>query len=443
VSDVPDAIDVAQQRLMRGARDFVAARVSKGRDVAFEPECYMTAWARTPGFARLQRIAHGWRAEPARLLARARDGINSMRESAFAVSGEVGAATGFRHLIVSWALPGDFDAEGHYQDRYLGLSTRESPATLWLLLLIEGAPPARLVQNVRVLHHDARGARARADAGAPPSRPRARRFSGIVARAHSVADAVSLELRRAPIRSVIVPYEGQPFQHALMLAAKRQRPNVATLGYMHTVIPAVPTEYIYRSGAPDRLLMNGPGQAEILCQQMGWPPERVHAVQSLRYMRDPEPAYAGCILLPYDCDADVMAGAFERYLRQAGAASMPAWQVRIHPVMISNPRHQALARRLLATVERHRDRVSLRAEVARQTIVFGATAAVIEALERGFDVVHLCGAPLFEKYSAEIWRHLDVQELAPGAYRYRLRSPGAYIRFGRPGMAANLLGIEN
>jgi hypothetical protein len=433
VSDVLDAVDTQQQRLMRGAREFVAARVRLGRDVAFEPECYMTAWARTPGFARLRRIAYGWRAEPARLLARARDGFSALREPAFAVSGDSSAVTDFRHLIVSWALPGDFDAQGQYKDRYLGLSTQQSPTTLWLLMLVEGSPPTKLAPNVRLLHRYSSGGAAL---------PRARHWSAIVSRAHTVADAVSFELRRAPIHTVIVPYEGQPFQHALMLAAKRARSDIATVGYMHAVLPALPTDYVYRNGAPERLLVNGIGQAEILCEQLGWPADRVQPVNSLRYTRDPEPPFGGRILLPYDCDAEVIAAAFEGFMRQAEPASMPAWQVRIHPVMASNPRHQALGQRLTRIVERHADRISDRPELARQTIAFGATAAAIEALERGFEVIHLCGAPLFEKHSAEIWRHLDVQELAPGAYRYRLRTPGAYIKFGQPGQAASLLGIE-
>jgi len=81
-------------------------------------------------------------------------------------------------------------------------------------------------------------------------------------------------------------------------------------------------------------------------------------------------------------------------------------------------------------------------EVARQTVIFGATAAVIEALERGFEVVHICSVPLFERHSTQIWTHLEVQELAPGVYRYRLRVPGAYITFGAPREAASLLGID-
>jgi hypothetical protein len=82
-------------------------------------------------------------------------------------------------------------------------------------------------------------------------------------------------------------------------------------------------------------------------------------------------------------------------------------------------------------------------DLTRQTIVVGASASVVEALERGLDVVHICTDALFESYSPDIWRHMEVEELQSNVYRYRLRQRGAYIQFAdAPGGAAEHLGIE-
>ncbi|MEJ0084660.1 MAG: hypothetical protein WDO72_03170 [Pseudomonadota bacterium] len=446
-----DAVDAAQERLLHGARNFVFERMRRKRDVALEPECFMTAWARTPGHARLRRLDRGgWRAEPARLVARARDAFHWLRTPGFALS-QSATPGDYDSLIITWALPGDFDSTGNHRDRYLGLSTAETPRTLWLLLMIDGAPTTNPAPNIRMIYK-----RNRAGATSwPPSvnlnlisnaratRPRARGFSAIVAQAHAVAEAVSIEFRRFPVRRVIVPYEGQPFQHALMLAVKRERPQTETVGYMHAVLPSLPTDYVYRDGAPDCLLVNGEGQAEILREYLGWPTDKVRAVPSLRYMREPEPPFGGHILLPYDCDPPAVVTAFEAYVRASPKASMPAWLARLHPVMARNPKHLGLARQLAEIMARHEDRTSTRAEFSRQALVFGGTAAVLEALERSFDVIHLCATPLFEKHSARVWRHLDVEDLGGGAFRYRLRTPGAYIKFGQPGHGAALLGIDS
>ncbi|HEU4780040.1 MAG TPA: hypothetical protein VFS58_09175 [Steroidobacteraceae bacterium] len=451
MSEEADTVGTLQARLILGACEFTAERIRRGRDVAFEPECYMTAWARTQGQARLRRIAHGWRAEPSRLILRTLDSLRWLRGTGYLLVADPASATNFDNLIISWALPGDFDSQGGYSDRYFGLAARDVPRTLWFLLLVDGSPPLKLAPNVRIFCRDTLDARARC-ANATPIRvqgvsardalPRPRRCSSIVAHAHAVAEAITIELRRTTIRKVLVPYEGQPFQHAAFLAAKRHDPKIETIGYMHAVLPALPTDYVFRAGAPERLLVNGTGQAEILSGQLGWPAQNVQAIPSLRYARDREPAFAGRVLLPYACDSEAIAVAFEAYVRAAPEGSMPRWEVRIHPVMAGDARHRALAQRLEAIAGRYASRMCEDPEVARQTVIFGATAAVIEALERGFEVVHICSVPLFERHSTQIWTHLEVQELAPGVYRYRLRVPGAYITFGAPREAASLLGID-
>jgi hypothetical protein len=206
---------------------------------------------------------------------------------------------------------------------------------------------------------------------------------------------------------------------------------------MHAVIPALPSEYLYREGAPDHLLVNGSGQKDILCERLGWPRARVTAVPSLRYHRDRAPEFDGMVLLPYSCHADAVARKFESFLSAAAPASMPRWRIRIHPARSQHPQHRALAQRLEKIASRYADRMTGTPDVVRQTVIFGATAAVVEALERGFEVVHLCADPLFEKYSPEIWKELDVHVIATGVFRYALRKPGTYIRLSDAGDSAH------
>jgi hypothetical protein len=418
-----ESIGDRQRRLLHDARLFADACAARGRNVALEPECYLTAWAPTRGQARLRRMACGWRAEPARLAWRARDALVSLLYPCQEIVGTRAPDAAFEQLIVSWAFPGDFDPDGHFRDRYFGLSTRDTPSALWLLMLMEDAVPESLPANVRVIRR-ARGS------GVPVARPGARRhrFSGVVAQAMCIADVVRSVLRGASIRRVIVPYEAQPFQHALMLSAKEHDSTIETLGYMHSVMPAVPTEYVYRHGVPDVLLVNGEGQRDILCEFMGWPPERVRSVPSLRYRRDHAPEFAGMVLLPYSFDGAAITRQFETLMSASASGSMPRWRIRIHPARTDDPVHRATAARLESLIERYSDRTTPTAAMRRCTLIFGATAAIIEALERGFEVVHLCANPLFEKHSQEIWKALDVQEVGPGVFRYALHKPGTYIR---------------
>jgi hypothetical protein len=293
---------------------------------------------------------------------------------------------------------------------------------MWFLLMLGQQPPCRLAENVRVAHPSQSAQR---------SGFRWRRRSGIVRQAHEIASAVAEQVKGAHVRELVMPYEAQPLQHAINLAVKACDANVATVGYVHSALPALPTDYLFRTGAPDRLFVHGAGQREILCNLLGWPQQRLHLIASLRYRRDLEPLFAGQILLPYDfLDARTIVQAVERVLRAAPNLSMPIWRVRNHPVMAHSAKHTALAVRLKSIIDRYEDRQCPAPARAKQTIIVGATAAVIEALERGLEVVHICSRPLFEAHSESIWTYMQIDDLGYNAYRYRLREPGQYIRLG-------------
>jgi hypothetical protein len=426
---VNDSTDVGalQLRLIASARAFIDTRAGDGVDVALDPECYLNSWAPCVGNARLRELAFGRRARPARLLARARDAASLLSAESAVLMGE-GAPTHHSSLIVSWALPTDFDAAGNYRDRYLNLDTGDTPNTLWFLILLSGAPPKALAPNVRLLHQAGRGR---------AQHWRASGFSGTAARAQEIAALVAQCRRRHGCMQVLLPYEAQPFQHAICRAVMHDDARVRTVGYVHSSLPALPTDYLMRDGAPDRVLVHGEGQAEILARDLGWPRERLAVIDSLRYLRDAQVPFAGCILLPYAFeDADFIAGRIEAMFAAAAPGSFPRWKVRNHPVMKESAVHLALAARLEAIIDRHADKTSPNAELGAQTLMIGATAAVIEALERGLDVVHLCANELFERHSSRLWTCLETIELAPQVCRYRLKSRGTYIRLGADARAS-------
>jgi hypothetical protein len=442
VSEAPSNLGAEQLQLISRAQHFLDRRLQGGHDVAVDPQSYLNSWADILGNATLRCLALGWRAQPARLLATTRDTVAGLRLRRFGLAGQRSTDHEFENLIVSWALPQDFNTAGHYTDRYFGLASSDTPRTLWFLILLNGTVPAQLPRNVRILHRLAVGLRplrwplgtslladhcALRTGGARFMRP----LSGTIAEARAIAAAVRAQLSGGRFRQVITPYEAQPFQHAVYLAVKAENPGIRTVGYIHSTLPALPTDFIFRRGAPDRLLVHGTGQAEILVRHLGWPESRLRAIPSLRYLRSDAAPFAGRILLPYSVnDAASVVRSFESIMRSARVMSMPRWEVRNHPVMISSRKHLALARRLRAITEQYADRTGPHAGITKQTIIIGATAAVIEALERGLDVVHICVNPLFETHSPAIWAYMDAQNLGRNVYRYRLREAGRYIQLG-------------
>ena len=80
-------------------------------------------------------------------------------------------------------------------------------------------------------------------------------------------------------------------------------------------------------------------------------------------------------------------------------------------------------------LEKYHDRFDENSQ--RQGSIFiGATAAIIEALERSVEVVHITSDPVFESHQADIWKDIEVTAISQNVYLYKLRKKGCYIQLG-------------
>ena len=73
--------------------------------------------------------------------------------------------------------------------------------------------------------------------------------------------------------------------------------SIRTVGYLHSALPPLPTDLLYRAGAPDVLFVHGSGQAQTLRSQLDWPGERLQTIPSLRYRRDRGGSFEGFVFL--------------------------------------------------------------------------------------------------------------------------------------------------
>ena len=435
-----DNLGNRQLQLIERSHVFLVAEARRGVDVAIAPECYLSGWARAPGYARLRNLGGEWGSAAALLVARIKDALNVARHSGYEVVSGGASVSGFERLAVSWSRGGDFASDGSYLDRYFRTSSRQTPRTLWLLIALDQTCPERLAPNVRVLRR--RPGTPRFDVwhlvrcAALALRSSTRSIDGAVP-ALSAAVSIATELvavvealvDAGTFSAVVLPYEAQPFQHAVFRAVKRRNWSIATVGYLHSALPPLPTDLIHRVGAPELLLVHGRGQVEILALRLGWPRSGLQTIPSLRYRVTDADPLGGFIFLPYAFGAArVIETAFRHFLLAAEPGTLPKLVVRNHPVMQDSKPHRRLQRSLEAEMRAHSDRFT---DGPRTMSVFiGATAAILEALERGVAVIHISSNPLMESHSAQVWAGLEIERLGEYVFRYRLPVRGIYIEFG-------------
>lgn len=435
-----------QLDLIERAGSYLGERAKRGVDVAVHPDCYLCGWASVRGNARLRRLAGCAHSAIPVLVARAKDALNGLRSSDCELTGEAAPPSRIDQLVISWSRRTDFAADGEYRDRYFRTSSRETPTSLWFLISVDQVAPLRLDPNIRVFSRSLGGRSslnlARLGSMIRRTKGSKQREHGTVpapsenvALADQIVAAVDAQLMSGRIRSVVIPYEAQPFQNAVFRAAKARDPSITTVGYIHSALPPVPTDLIRRTGAPERLLVHGRGQAQILIKHLGWPAAAIRTIPSLRYRAGDVNTLNGFIFLPYSFDdARTIERAFSELLRATEPGSLPRLAVRNHPEKQDSPHHQLMQQRLETTMRRFEDRFydAPPDEHRRKkaSIFVGATAAIVEALEHGVSVFHICSHPLTEAHTPEIWSELMVERLGENIFWYQLVKPGAYIDFG-------------
>lgn len=347
-------------------------------------------------------------------------------------------------LLISWCKYSDFDEKGFYHDRYFNCKADSHRNVLWLLISIDNRVPFSLQSNVRIYSKTELSffsgylfvcnvifKKIIASGG---------RFSSIVHTvsaehtfAEKIAEVTRLLNTRYAFRSVIQPYEAQPFQQAVNIELKKCPNPVKTIGYLHSVLPPLPTDLICRAGSPDVVYVHGTGQIEIMQQLLNWPAQALRFTHSLRFKKNISESFAGWIFLPYNfSEPEIILAALESYFETVAGNSLPKMVIRCHPAQFHSQIHIQLMKGIESILEKYQNRFVEGLE-KQISIFIGATAAIIEAVERAVEVIHITADPIFESHQENIWNDLQVITINQYVYEYRLKKPGSYIRLGSDG----------
>ena len=215
------------------------------------------------------------------------------------------------------------------------------------------------------------------------------------------------------------------------METKKINKKITTIGYLHS-LPPLTCELIYRSGAPDLLLVHGESQIEMLKSRLNWPENKLLLIQSLRFRLNEKESLSKKIFIPlaiHNCDRFI--NEFRKLLINSPTNNFPRFDVKNHPVILNSKKHLDLKSKLEKIMEIYKDRFSDTSPNKNTSLFFGVTAAILEALEKGINVIHFCSDPVFQSYSEKIWPNLKVKQLSRYVFHYNLILSGKLINFGK------------
>ena len=431
-----------QIQIINNAKLFLKSLKSSNIDSSLSSFCYFTSWAETPGYARLKLQSEGWSFIFKFCSILLKNILSIASHAEYIEFSNKNSPTNYDIIVLTWSYKKNFMTDGSFQDRYFNENSKNLPNSYWILISMDDYIPSNLDNNIKIIRRKKTILKydffslIRVIASIIITNkfsPR-RIFNYLFFHSHFakiITSIIKNELKQISCKAILLPYEAQPFQNSIFLEAKKINKKIITMGYLHSISPLT-CELIYRGGAPDLLLVHGESQIEILNSKLNWPKDKLLLIQSLRYRLDKKESLSEKIFIPMSIhNYDKLLEEFKKLIINSPANNFPRFNVKNHPGALNSKKHMNLKKELEKIMEIYKDRFSDDATKKNTSVFFGVTAAVFEALEKGINVIHICGDPIFESYNEKIWPNLKTKQLSKFIFNYNLISLGKHIVFGK------------
>lgn len=426
-------IVTTQLKLLDKVKKYLGARSLKdGQKVASDPSCYLNSWATgSLGYLRLQCLHKGFSEFPNYSYRFLRSVLQSGASSSYKIVNLEQRGIAYKHIVISWCRQDNFLEDGSFQCSYFSANSKNTPNTLWFLLSLDNVHPRKLNKNIRIFvsHHENHYSVLRIFKNI---------WKWVVYKiipvpetlfAHALTSVFTSEILKPEIKSVLMAYEAQPWQHKLNQGIKSFNSTIKTIGYLHSSLPPLPTDFVKRDGEPDFLFVHGKGQKKIFQKYLGWEKKNIQVINSLRFQKATKKKFSGKIFIPYDFSkGDFYIELLESFFKKMDS-DMPPLKIRNHPAQSQSKKHAALIKNIENLLARYQDRFD-RNSKRQIALIFGSTTTVLECLARDIEVIHMTTEPVYESYSASLWPELKINKIENHIFSYKQKNKDEYIALG-------------
>ncbi len=235
-------------------------------------------------------------------------------------------------------------------------------------------------------------------------------------------------LKKSNFLKVFIPYESQPHQHYIIKVIKSFNKRIEIIGYLHSSLTPLPTDFFYkRFYEPDKLLVHGSTQKDILTRYLGWKSEKVENISSFRYNYKRKKFFIKKIFLPFSLQNSTQLITNLKIFTKIYNTDVKKFKIINHPYMKYSSNHLKFINKIKNI--KFLGKYSTKSD-KHISIVVGVSAIILEMLENNIKVIHICSEPIYEKHSEKIWKNITVTKLGEGIYMYKIKKMNTLINFG-------------
>jgi hypothetical protein len=344
----------------------------------------------------------------------------------------------FKRLLVSRSIIEDFDRKGNYKDRYFLINSNNKKDTLFVLINSGIRVPKRIGKNVVIIYQKKKALDLLfffkySISKIISSNYSVKNFfyntSSSSVTGEFIINFFKKEINFNKIKSILVPYEGQPYEHLIFEELRKKNKKLLIGGYDHSAPHSIPTHLLYRSFSPDFLYVNGISQINFSKKFLNWPIKKLKLAPSLRYPKKLKLDFNNIVFLPYDIfNEKVVVEEFKKNILDNKNFDLKSLKIKNHPMMFNSKKHLNLKFKLEKMIQENKKKVK---KVKKQNIAIfiGATTGVIVALEKKINVIHICFDYVFDSYNQTLWPNLIVKQVSKNTFTYKLKKYNTFLKF--------------
>ena len=428
-----------QLKIIENIKFFLNSLKFKDVDDSLSSFCYFTSWSETPGYARIKLQSDGWPFIFKYCKIILKNFLAIASHSSYKEICNNTSKKNYEVILLSWSFKKNFHSDGSFQDRYFNVNSNNLSNVFWILISIDGYVPPNLKDNIRIIKKNEGVFKYNFFSFIKIIFLTLFKYKFSLNKlyhytffhsyfAKFITSIVQRELKKNKFKALLVPYEAQPFQNYIFSESKKINKKILNIGYLHS-LPPLTSEMVYRSGAPDLLLVHGRQQIEILKNILNWPEKSLILIKSLRFRLN-DKSLSEKVYIPMSLhDQNKLINEFERLLANYDKNSFPRFEISDHPAIYKSRKHLKFKKKIEKVLEKYKDRFSK--DKKNISIFLGVTAAVLEALEKGVEVFHICSDPVFQSYNEDIWKKINVTKISDCIFQYKLETKGQYIDFDK------------
>jgi|TARA_Y100000310_G_scaffold330282_1_gene401664 hypothetical protein len=430
-----------QLELISKAKKYLQNNLSKNINVHNSGICYFCSFGLfTPGYAKLKLWNEGFRSILTTYKIYYKDVLSISSLYNYCIANKPKINNKYNKIIVSWAKKDDFLSNGTYFDKYFKINSNALSNSLWFLIYEGKSLPENINNNILIFTKSTKGSKYNffylinyIIKSIVSSKFSLNKFFHKISWFTAFASISNNNIKKfinIDVKTIIMPYEGQPFQNTIFKTSKALNKNIRTIGCVTSFPVGLPTNYISRDGSPEQLIVNGDDQYYCFKKNLNWKDNQLKVLPSTRFTKN-SVDMSGYIYLPIELNStDIIIKCLKIFLDKNKERSISNLSVKNHPSAKNSKKHLKLIKQIDELLLEQKNLFLKKVKINKLSIFIGATASIIEALERGVEVIHICDDPVMQSYSSDLWSSIKVSKVNENTFEYKLLKKGDLIKFG-------------